>query len=578
MNPQCNFMMSKQHQFYAGVLAVGVVVFSMGISLYAEESEKKKKLKIVFLMGQSNMVGYSTPKTAWYLTQPMYVPPAETATARGKYYDDSFYWQGLDFAEGDSEGFNARGEALKDERSASRKLWRSRVYGNFSRTAQAEGKTLENNDWNYEEWGPPPIDEEGAFRSRMYEFLNQKAEKEGIHQRMVEHIESPENKRHPKVVLAELGQRDELIAEDLKRVREIFTKGASTEDFDRLEAATKEFGRVNHENREAYARLVEEHVNLPIAERTYISAYGELSGAETDHKSDRVTQGVLSIGYGKHSQSSGPEYAFGISYERLVDGPVLLVKCSWGGTSVHSAWRPPSLANTETPIEKASREAKNKADAELAKANGSKFTPTEPLTGPGPIWQRALAHIEKVLTNPGAYHPDYDPKAGVELAGLIWFQGWNDLGNEAYGEQLVHLIEDFRKEVKAPELPVVCGLVGHSTWPSTTFESTVNHGMLYAAKHEELKGSVDVVNTVKYFPVELGLSKSVLAAFGEESEEYRRAMAILPRSSSNSGLHYFGSAKFLCLTGNAMARSLVNLSRGNTPTIHKEAEALLKTD
>ena len=102
--------------------------------------------------------------------------------------------------------------------------------------------------------------------------------------------------------------------------------------------------------------------------------------------------------------------------------------------------------------------------------------------------------------------------------------------------------------------------------------------MLYAAKHEELKGSVDVVNTVKYFPVELGLSKSVLAAFGEESEEYRRAMAILPRSSSNSGLHYFGSAKFLCLTGNAMARSLVNLSRGNTPTIHKEAEALLKTE
>lgn len=555
-----------------------VLLATSALLTAGETAGNKKKLKIVFLMGQSNMVGYSTPKTAWYLTRPMYVPPAETAITRGKYYDDTFYWQGLDFAEGDSKEFNSRGKLLKGERRASRALWRSRVYSNFSRAAQAEGKTRENNDWNYKEWGKPPIDDEGNFRSRMYEFLDRKAEEEGIYQRMVEHIESPENKRHPKVVLAELGKRDELIAEDIKRVREIFAKGARTEDFDRLEVATKKFGRVNHENRQAYAELVEEHVNLPIAERTYISAYGELSGAETDHKNDRVTQGVLSIGYGKHSQASGPEYAFGISYERIVDGPVLLVKCSWGGTSVHGPWRPPSLANAETPIERASREARNKTDAERAKENGSKFTPKEPQTGPGPCWQRAMAHIQKVLADPGKYHPDYDPKAGLELAGLIWFQGWNDLGNEAYGEQLAHLIQDFRKEVKAPELPVVCGLVGHSTWSSTTFESTVNRGMLYAAKHKDLRGSVDVVNTVKYFPVELGLSKSVLAAFGENSDEYKKAMEILPRSSSNSGLHYFGSAKFLCLTGNAMARSLVNLSKGGEPTIHKEAEGLLQAD
>ena len=43
------------------------------------------KLKIVFLMGQSNMVGYSHPLTAWYLTQPMYIPPRETALAKSRY-------------------------------------------------------------------------------------------------------------------------------------------------------------------------------------------------------------------------------------------------------------------------------------------------------------------------------------------------------------------------------------------------------------------------------------------------------------------------------------------------------------
>lgn len=553
----------------------GAVTLLTGVGLLSAEGNPKK-LKIVFLMGQSNMVGYSTPRTAWYLTQPMYVPPVATATARGKYYDESFYWQGLEFGSGDSPDFQVKGKALIEERRASRALWRSRVYSNFSRAAKAQGKTLENNDWKTKEWGEPPVGEDGNFRSRMYEFLNRKAEEEGIYRRMVEHIESPENKRHPKVVLAELGKRDQLIANDLKRVREIFVKGATTDDFDQLEEATKKFGKVNPENREEYARLVQKHINLPVAKRTHISAYGELSGAKTDHDRDRATQGLLTVGYGKHSQASGPEYAFGISYERLVDGPVLLVKCSWGGTSLQGPWRPPSLANTETPIEKVSREAKNKADAERAKLNGAKFTPKEPQTGPGACWQRAMAHVKKVLADPGQYHPDYDPKAGVELAGLVWFQGWNDLGNEAYGEQLVHFIQDVRKEVKAPELPVVCGLVGHTTWPSTTFESTVNRGMLYAAKNEKLKGSVDVVNTVKYFPVELGLLKSVKAAFGEESQEYQDALATIPRSCSNSGLHYFGSAKFLCLTGNAMAHSLVNLSKGREPFIHKEAEALQK--
>ena len=552
---------------WSPLLFLGAAMLLMGAPVTAAE---KQKLKIVFLMGQSNMVGYSMAKTAWYLTRPMYVPPAETATARGKYYDESFYWQGLNFGEGDSPAYKAKSEELKEDRKASRKKWRQRIYGNFSRAARASGK---KDEWNYKEWGDPPHVRKISNQA----FLDIKAEEEGIYKRMAEHIESPENKRHPKVVLAELSKRDELIADDIERVREMLVKGTKPEDFDKLEAATKEFGRINHENREAYAKLVEEIVNLPVAKRTYISAYGQVSGEETDHGKDKAAQGVLSVGYGAGADRSGPEYAFGISYERLVDGPVLLIKCSWGGTSVHGPWRPPSLANTETPIEKAARLAKNEAGAKSAKANGAEFTPAEPQTGPGACWQRATAHIQKVLADPGKYHPDYDPKAGVELAGLVWFQGWNDLPNPAYGEQLVHFIQDFRKEVKAPELPVVCGLVGHPTWAANTFQNNVNKGMLYVSRHPELKGSVDVVNTVKYFPIELGLKKSILTAFGKESAEYQKYEMLQRRSSSNSGLHYFGSAKFLGLTGNAMARRLVNLASGGEPMIHAEAKVLLNS-
>ena len=99
-------------------------------------------------------------------------------------------------------------------------------------------------------------------------------------------------------MLAELSKRDELIADEIREIREIFVKGTKSEDFDKLEAATKAFGKVTHENRAAYAELVKKHVNLPIAERTRISAYGELSGDATDHERDNAAHGVLSVGYG----------------------------------------------------------------------------------------------------------------------------------------------------------------------------------------------------------------------------------------------------------------------------------------
>lgn len=127
------------------------------------------------------------------------------------------------------------------------------VYSNFSRAAKEAGK---KDEWNYKEWGNPP---KGGRRAPggMYEFLHKKAEEEGIYKRMAEHIESPENKLHPSVAIQLLAKRDEPIADDLKRVREIFLKGTKAEDFDKLDQALKDFGRVTAENRLAYAELLE---------------------------------------------------------------------------------------------------------------------------------------------------------------------------------------------------------------------------------------------------------------------------------------------------------------------------------
>ena len=532
---------SRNHHHAKFLLAYAALLMAVSPLSLAEEADRKK-LKIVVLMGQSNMVGYAHPRTAWYLTQPMYVPPPKTAEVKSEGYNaGQFYWSGLSFARGNSEEYNARGKALMAERKEIIKLWRSRVYGNFSRAAKASGK---KNEWNTEEWGPAPVDEKGQFRPYMGKFLGEKLEEKKVSKRMEEYIESPENQLHPKVAIGLIAKRDESIADDIKRVREIYLKDTTAEDFDGLDEAIRGMGRINHENRMAYAELVREHINLPIAERTHISAIGAVAGEPTDNKPDGITHGALSVGYSKFATNFGPEYPFGISFERMVDGPVLLIKCAWGGKSLRGDFRPPSLHTEEEPT--------------------------------GLFWKLAMAHIQSVLADPGKYHPGYNPKAGYELAGLVWFQGWNDKGNEEYGDQLVTFIKDFRKELKAPELPVVCGLLGHSSWEQTTFDGEVNSGMLHAAKHADLKGTVDIVNTVKYYPIELGFKDAVKEAHGEDSEEFKTAEQVLDRAVSKDPVHYHGSAKFWCLTGDAMARSLTNLMDGGEPTIHGEAEVILQ--
>lgn len=537
-------MTKTQNQLCKAFSRIYLPLLLFGTSLGAEEAQKKK-LKIVFLMGQSNMVGYAHPSTAWYLTQPLYVPPAKTAAVKSEGYNSGqFYWSGLSFARGDSEEFHARGKALMAERKEIIKLWRTRVYDNFSRAAKASGKTLEKNDWNTEEWGAAPVDEKGHFRSYMGKFLGDKLREKEVSKRMAEYIESPENKLHPRVAIKLLANRDEDIAEDLKRVREIFLKETKPEDFDSLDEAIKSFGKVTAENRMEYSKLVNEHINLPLPVRTHISALGAVAGQTFKDERQAMSQGPLSLGYSKFATNCGPEYPFGVSFEQMVDGPVLLVKCAWGGKSLQGEFRPPSLNTKEEPT--------------------------------GICWKLSMDHIQTVLADPGKYHPDYDPKAGVELSGLVWFQGWNDAGNQEYGKQLVAFIKDFRKEVKSPKLPVVCGLLGHSSWEQSTFDGEVNRGILEAAKHPDLVGTVDVVNTVKYYPIELGFKNAVKEAYGEDSPEYKKAAQVIGRATSKDPVHYYGSAKFWFLAGDAMARQLANLTKGGDPKIHQEAQAILK--
>jgi hypothetical protein len=537
----------------------------------AEGAERltKEKLQIVFLFGQSNMVGLSDVRTAWYLTQPQYVPDRERALFKPEIFDwNSLYWQGVRTFNGPQE-MKDQLMKLVDERRDSRNLWRSRAKSN-------------DIAWKAE-WGTKP---EIKGRNEMYAFLDRKAIEEGIYKRMAAIIDSPENIFPAAKAYEEIISRDAYNAEHIQRVREIYLNGTKAENFDAFNAAVAAWNAANKEarktvklpagvaphaeaDRAVYARLAQDHVNLPIAKRTYLSGFGAIAGSIGEGITSE-TSGPLSVGYGASVNTIGPEYAVGITLERLVDAPILLVKCAWGNTTINAAWRPGSLDGVETPIEKSEREKANDAEVARAKEEGR-----EPMLRQAPVptgklswaWNMALPHVKKVLADPGKYHPEYDAEAGYEIAGMVWFQGYSDAGNKAYGEQLAEMIKWVRKEINAPDMPVVCGTMGVSGYLHKSYSGNVNAGMVYASQVPELKGTVDLVNTARYFPHELTMLAQDLGSHEKNSPEYNRLIAIHHRANSNKAFHYQGSAKFFLLAGDAMARSLANLMGGGQPMI-----------
>ena len=91
----------------------------------------------------------------------------------------------------------------------------------------------------------------------------------------------------------------------------------------------------------------------------------------------------------------------------------------------------------------------------------------------GVFYRHMIGHVRKVLANIKRVVPEYDPKQGYELAGFVWFQGFNDLvddwtyhnrmkpgGYDVYGATAGDFIRDVRKDLSAPKMPFVIGVMG----------------------------------------------------------------------------------------------------------------------
>ena len=81
-----------------------------------------------------------------------------------------------------------------------------------------------------------------------------------------------------------------------------------------------------------------------VCEEVWISSVG----CAGNGWSDVIEQtGKLTTGFGASPSEIGPEFTFGIYMEKLLVEPILLIKTSWGGRSLHTDFRPPS-AGPET--------------------------------------------------------------------------------------------------------------------------------------------------------------------------------------------------------------------------------------
>ena len=212
----------------------------------------------------------------------------------------------------------------------------------------------------------------------------------------------------------------------------------------------------------------------------------------------------------------------------------------------------------------------------------------------GYYYDLMIEHVQTVLQDIKTYHPGYDEKAGYEIAGFVWFQGYNDLvnggaypnrdkprGYEKYTWLLEHFIRDVRKDLHAPELPFVIGVlgVGGDEEPPSSNLGYFQQAQAAVAKNPEFQETVANVRTGKYWDQELG---ALIANSGSSQrlrsgdwakvkgpdgkpvwhekpsyEDYRSY--VLKRAQSNQGYHYFGSAKIMSGIGKGFAEAMIQL-------------------
>ena len=262
---------------------------------------------------------------------------------------------------------------------------------------------------------------------------------------------------------------------------------------------------------------------------------------------DGERSGNLKPGFGVNEIKMGPELGFGWVIGKHLGQQVLLIKTCWGGKNVKRDFLSPG---SEMP----SAEVLQK-ELENARKRNPDTTLDDVKARYGFYYRKMLEHVGDVLGNLEQHFPKYDQKQGYELAGFVFFQGWNDMvdGQQRaekyanYTTRLAQMIKDVRKDLNAPDLPVIIGELG-AGGKRGDFQAA----QAAVAELPELKGNVKFVKTVEFWEPEVEKLVNDGVWTGPDWVKFYNV-------GSERGYHYLGSARIYYRMGKAFGEGMIEL-------------------
>ncbi|MGA2066969.1 MAG: sialate O-acetylesterase [Thermoguttaceae bacterium] len=264
-------------------------------------------------------------------------------------------------------------------------------------------------------------------------------------------------------------------------------------------------------------------------------------------------KGPLTIGYGSPGRT-GAELEFGWMMGDHFHEPVLLVKAAWGGHSLFRLFRSPSAGlpgEEKLQAELAAAQDRVKKDNEKHKKNDPLPTMGDIKRPYGSSYRNMLAEVKETLDNCGTMFPALKGRT-PELAGFVWFQGWNDQygAENEYASNLEHFIKDVRKDLNAPNLPFVIAAMGQNgSKPAGGAMLTIREAQMSMNDVPEFKGNV------KAFRTDVLVDKAAEELYPNWRKELEKWQTV----GGDFEFHYLGSAIWFMRIGHAMGESMLEL-------------------